>query len=141
MGLSFKPLQWLTNTGPGNLVILISLLLIFIAGPAWFSLTHLNGSWWALTQVLPPLAAVCVMMGMRYGSPLNWWSPYFGTMMTVNFDKLSDRERAGEYPEAIQNEIAQWVANCSKGRYIKINPYRYQFLRKGDAMMFKLAWG
>jgi len=48
---------------------------------------------------------------------------------------------AGEDHNELTDEIAQWVKTCTKGSYIRINPYRYRFRRKGDAAMFKLAWG
>lgn len=82
-----------------------------------------------------------LFMYLKYGSPLNWWSPYFGHDVMANKRKIGEREQSGESSHAIQGEIETWVANCAKGRWVKINPYRYRFLRKGDAAFFKLAWG
>jgi hypothetical protein len=80
-------------------------------------------------------------MFMKQRNPKLWWSVFYGTVITADTPKLANREIAGESPEDIRKEIAEWVASCSKAGYIKINPYRYKFRRKGDAAMFKLAWG
>lgn len=82
-----------------------------------------------------------LFMYLNCGSPLNWWSPYFGHDITANKRKIGEREQSGESSHSIQNEIEAWVKNCAKGRWVKINPYRYRFFRKGDAAFFKLAWG
>lgn len=80
-------------------------------------------------------------MFMKYGSPLNWWQPFFGHDIKVNQDKIAEREAQGECSYAMQKEIFAWVEGCTKSRWARINPYKYRFLRKGDAAMFKLAWG
>jgi hypothetical protein len=74
------------------------------------------------------------------GRPDKWWVPFFGTVVRADMTRLQAREQAGEDSGEIQREIEKWVkATC---RYTeKINPYSYQFLRKKDAVMFKLAWG
>lgn len=120
---------------------MIGLLIISIGGPIYINYAEGGGSWWVLSQAVPPIATVSIIMGMKYGSPKNWWSPYFGHDVYVNKNKIAERERAGENPNEILKEIDAWVKNCAKGRSIQINGYRYRFLRKGDAAFFKLAWG
>ena len=94
-----------------------------------------------ILRVSQPLFIAAFVMWIQLGSPLNWWRPFFGTLMEANQSKLEAREKAGEDPGVIQMEILGWVENCTKGRWIKVNPYTYKFLKKGDAAMFKLAWG
>lgn len=88
-----------------------------------------------------PSLAFSLLFYCEYGSPTNWWKPFFGIAMTVNKDKIIRREQSGEDSASIQLEINDWVAKMAKSRYYRINPYTYKFLRKGDAMMFKLTWG
>lgn len=133
---SASPIQWLLTSDRGNLVMLLGFLVVIIIAPIAFFGSH---QWWA--QIFPPLFGVSAVMGVKYGSPMNWWVPYFGKTMFANMTKLADREHAGEDGAAIQREIEDWVKNCTKGRSWKVNSYAYRFLRKGDAAFFKLAWG
>lgn len=93
-----------------------------------------------IIKMVGPLLVVLWGFYSFFGGPLNWWVPFFGLDMKANKDKIGLREQKGEDSQAIQTEIAQWVAGMSKGRYYKVNPYTYRFLRKADAMMFKLVW-
>lgn len=123
LGPSWAPLRWLTNTGAGNFVLSISVLLLVSLSPAVFLLRDGLTPYMFVPGAIV-IASACMALFMRFGSPLNWWYPYFGTRMKANAKK-----------------IAEWVKTCSKSRWYKENPYTYVFLRKGDAMMFKLAWG
>ena len=71
------------------------------------------------------------------GHPRNWWVPFGGVTMTIDVDQYI---KDGKDPEALAPEIEDWVKNMVKGRYYKVNPYRYIFLHRRDAAMFKLAW-
>lgn len=88
-----------------------------------------------------PFVLFLTGMFMKQKNPMLWWSVFWGTEIIANTEKLAAREVAGETSDSIRKEIAEWVDNCSKAGYIKINPYRYKFRRKGDAAMFKLVWG
>lgn len=100
-----------------------------------------NDIWWQMSKLAPPLQVWLIFMYARYGSMTNWWAMMTGYDVKVNRDKISDQERQGESAEAIRHSIAHWADNCAKGRWVIVNPYRYRFLRKGDAAFFKLAWG
>jgi len=94
-----------------------------------------------ILKIIQPIILVSIAMAIQLGSPLNWWRPFFGTIMEANRAKISLRELAGEKAEDIQNEIQSWVGHMSKSRYYRLNSYSYKFLRKRDAAMFKLVWG
>ena len=141
LGPSWAPLRWLTNTGPGNFVLLLGFLILIIGLPVLFGILNGNTALFGLAPALPVSVGVVIAMTMKCGNPLNWWSPFFGHDMDVNTVKIAEREQAGENPNEILKEIDAWVKNCTKGRYVQVNGFRYRFLRKGDAAFFKLAWG
>lgn len=72
------------------------------------------------------------------GHPRNWWRMYFGTYVSIG-----SSERAAEYPDsgAVDAAIAQWIKESGIGTHCKHGSYYYQFLRKKDAVHFKVAWG
>jgi hypothetical protein len=82
-------------------------------------------NYFTLLHALPPLAVTCFMFGMKWGDPRNWWIPFYGIQMHANTKKLAERERAGENPTDIQNEIRDWVASCTRSRSYKVNNYTY----------------
>lgn len=91
---------------------------------------------WCVT--LFPITIGLIGLVLHYGWPWNWWMAWEANIITADtdkFDYLSGLHRDYE------KEIAAWVKQMSKGRYRRINPFRYQFKRKQDAMAFKLAWG
>jgi hypothetical protein len=116
-------------------------LAVVVSIPVFIFITDQHTNYLTLLHVLPPLAVTCFMFSMKWGEPRNWWIPFYGIQMSANTKKLGERERAGEDPAAIQKEIRDWVASCTRSRSHRVNNYTYKFLRKGDAMMFKLAWG
>lgn len=132
MGPSWKPLRWLTCTGPGNLALIFAVLAII----AFVPLLKV-GAWWPAVSGFIAAAAI---MWFNYGNPLNWWQPFFGITMYADLPKIAAREQKGESGEEIQQELLGWVKTCTKGRWVMINPYAFRFLNKGDAAMFKLAW-
>lgn len=132
-----------TATGPtvGNAIILANILLV-LAGVAALISNMMNLTiWWALLHLFIMLVLFCGVFGIGIDTLLHWWSPFFGNDVHVNLKKITEREQAGESPDLIQSEIAEWVKSCAKGSWVAINPYRYRFLSKGDAAFFKLAWG
>ena len=141
LGPSWGPLRWLTNTGPGNFALLSSILVILLGAPVAFAMLRGDSWYLGLSSAVPVLMGAIVGMSLKCGHPLNWWTPFFGHTVTANTDRLALREQNGESSAAIQAEIQAWVDNCAKGRSWKVNPYRFKFIRKGDAAFFKLAWG
>lgn len=136
-----RPVHWLGSTPSGNLALLLGVLLFLCSIPLVLGIYGAKSPWLIALKVMQPLGICAFVMWLQLGSPLNWWRPFFGTTMHANKDKLALREQEGESPEAIQSEILAWVEGCAKGRWIKVNPYSYKFLRRGDAAFFKLAWG
>lgn len=87
-----------------------------------------------------PVAAfsmLAIIFYSMYGNPLNWWVVFTGIEMKINTEQYINR---GENMEELKVEIESWVKQMSKGRYYKVNPYKYLFLRKRDAAAFKLVW-
>lgn len=125
----------------GNFVLLMSILLTLSGVPLLSGLAKHDKGWLIAIRVVQPILICSFIMFSQLGSPLNWWRPFFGTLQEANRERLAERERQGEEPEKIQVEIERWVLTSAKGRFIRVNPYTYKFLRKGDAMFFKLAWG
>lgn len=87
-----------------------------------------------------PFILFFVSLFLKQRNPMKWWSIFTGTIITVDTKKLLEREMANG-ADFVTAEIQQWVQTCSKSGYVKINPYRYKFRRKRDAVMFKLVWG
>ena len=92
------------------------------------------------SYLLPGLIIIPNMM-RSYGSPLNWWADFFGTVVNVNRDRITTREQSGEHPDKIAAEIKDWTRDCIKGSWYPVNQYSFKFLWKRDAVMFKLRWG
>ena len=137
---SFK--QWSREEEAGPLV---SCAFAILAGTwtAVFLGFIVKGSW-----TIPGLFILCLPAAIVIGgllskeiNPLKWWAQFYGFEQKVKMDKIAGREQTGESSDDIQKEIEAWVKNCCKHGYVKYNPYYYRFRRKGDAAMFKLAWG
>lgn len=82
-----------------------------------------------------------------YGHPRNWWVSYFGGTVHIDTFKLI-RQRGFGYLDsvdsrwaALDEEIDQWMEEVSIKRYYRHWSGHYQFLRKKDAVYFKLFWG
>lgn len=136
-----RPFYWLGNTPAGNLALLLGILAFLMAVPLCMGLYGAGSLPVLILKSSQPVFISAFVMWLQLGSPLNWWRPFFGTTMEADRKKLEVREKNGEQPDVIQKEIEGWVENCTKGRWVKLNPYTYKFLRKGDAAFFKLAWG
>jgi len=137
---SFK--QWVDEEQGGPLLVCGLVLALGIYLPLLVS--YLSSGKFSSTDygsLLVPPSIFLVGMFMHNKNPLLWWASFSGTEMIADTKKIAAREMAGEDHNELTDEIAQWVKTCTKGSYIRINPYRYRFRRKGDAAMFKLAWG
>lgn len=94
--------------------------------------------WWAF--FLPTLT-ILFLLTLDNGNPLRWWALFTGVEIKVDLDKIS-REEAIHGFDSMRPKIQEWLKETTpKYQYIMINPYRYKFLRKRHAAMFKLAWG
>lgn len=81
---------------------------------------------------------VAFMLFQNVGSPKNWWAPFFGTTVTINEMKTCKSAAEGDQ---LARDLAAWIKEMNiKGVY-KENAFRYTFLRRKHATMFKLAWG
>lgn len=136
-----NPWSWLTETQSGLLLVVLMIILGPLIGTAFANRHDLSLDGHTIFKALFGALAVMVVMYAQLGSPLNWWHPFFGHVMTVNKDKIARREQAGETAGAVQQEIRDWVKEMAKTAYYEQNPYSYKFLKKADAAMFKLAWG
>lgn len=134
-----NPLRWLTETNHGTFVLWIMVTPLLVALP-WLTYDGKTAMWLLVVQASTPVLFMALMLWSQFGSPVNWWVPFFGTRIKVNKTKIIQREQKGESSDAIHAEIAQWVKGMTRSSYMR-NPYEYQFLRKKDAAMFKLAWG
>jgi hypothetical protein len=95
------------------------------------------GFWgnWGIFAIGPTI--LCVQLGSRYGSPLNWWVEGWGT--TVWTEKRF-RDSKQEFKPWC-DEINEWLKTTRTRPYYQMNDFSYVFLRKRHAAMFKLAWG
>ena len=81
---------------------------------------------------------IAVMLAKEVGHPKNWWAPFFGTTITI--DEMKKIKNATE-GDQLARDMAKWVKEMNiKGVY-KENAFRYTFLHRKHAAMFKLAWG
>lgn len=137
-----RAFHWLMSSGPGNLVLYISM---FVIAGGVIILCHDGrdlSSWAGLIAVF---ALSCMIFSMQYGSPMNWWQPFFGTDIVIDPDdhikKRTNLLNISAFGIADFNgEVDSWLKDSGIKRYARINHRRYRFLYKKDAARFKLAW-
>ena len=132
--------DWLFTSGQGRLLIFLSLfpgLGLVIT----FLVYQRSGQIRIEPVELLPALIFIPNLVRGYGSPLNWWADFFGTVVNVNLDRITLREQSGEHPDKIAAEIKAWTRDCIKGSWYLVNQYSFKFLRKRDAVLFKLRWG
>ena len=135
------PFLWMTETPKGSFfAVCVSVVGMTMMGASALIIDH-DVSAIDIVGIVWPSSLAAVILGLLYGSPLNWWKPFFGLEMEANKLKLAERETKGESSETIQKEIKDWVKEMTSSRWIEINPYTYKFLKKSDAVIFKLTWG
>lgn len=66
-------------------------------------------------------------------NPLNWWKLFLGVVVDADPAKMPKGTK--------DRDIQAWVKTSTKGPHVRINSNRYLFLKKKDAMIFKLTWG
>lgn len=94
--------------------------------------------WW-MAFLLP--VSMMSFLVVDFGNPLRWWHLFTGIEIRVDLDKISREESVHGF-DSMRPKIQEWLEETTpKYQYIMINPYRYKFLRKRHAAMFKLAWG
>lgn len=81
---------------------------------------------------------MAIFLAEAYGRPRYWWAYWFGTTLTVSPKKF-ERER-GVDTDRLARELEDWFETTNLKGVFKHNAFKYQFLRKKDASMFKLAW-
>jgi hypothetical protein len=79
-------------------------------------------------------------VGWRYGrGNFTGWIPYwFGT--TIQLSRGSERIAEFANDEEIDKGIAEWLRLSGVRWYERTGTLNYQFLRKKDAVQFKLTW-
>lgn len=128
-------LNQLLTSRRSDLWVLLIMESIFTTG---LLLNHHRGQLSCLVLTLAPIAILTGLFS-NFGSPKNWWAAYFGTTMTVNTDRFE-----GQYVgkgDILREDVANWLRESNIKPYYKQNAFRYVFLRKKHAVMFKLAWG
>jgi hypothetical protein len=71
------------------------------------------------------------------GHPRTWWQVWFGTDVNIDTNKYKD-----DYTDAdgLANAIDEWMTVSGIKHWQRIWLGTYRFLRKKDAVRFKLAW-
>lgn len=128
-------MMWLGGTGHGNFFLAIVVILAIGLPPVIASITSGIFQLSAFSGLAATACVSMMLMTINCGSPKNWWTPFFGIEMVVNLSKITQMNDS-----TIRKEISDWVEIMSSGPYIKINDFKYKFLRKRDAVAFKLAW-
>jgi hypothetical protein len=83
--------------------------------------------------IVPTVLQILTFFMLISKNPLEWWGPFIGIEVTAGpFIDKADNVTA--------REINDWVRESIKGPYIGVSGLTYKFLRKKDAMMFKLVW-
>jgi len=117
---------------------LFHMVWILFAITVIFFLVPKQDYWWF---TFLPFAIVIIGLMLSHGNPLRWWSPFLGIEVKVNLGRISQEEAIHGF-DSMRPKIESWLKETTpKYQYVMINPYRYRFLRKKHAVMFKLAWG
>lgn len=134
------PILWLVESPFGNLVAELSILIYLTCLIAFYALDDSSLSILEAVALVAPTAGFLFYLIKCFGPPSKWWAPYFGHTIRVNRERVYEQESRGLSSE-VQEEIFQWVVTSSGRYWYRHNPYSYKFLRRRDAMLFKLAWG
>ena len=86
------------------------------------------------------LGAFALVFAIQYGhNPRKWWASMWGTEVALNYDlraNISYEERV-----KLVEDIETWTkTEIPRGDVVKVNPWRYHFRRKDQAMLFKMTW-
>lgn len=72
-------------------------------------------------------------------NPLRWWKAVSGTEIILDYS--SKTAMTVEERQNYLNEVEQWTkAELPSCDVVKVNPWRYHFRRKDQAMLFKITW-
>ena len=86
------------------------------------------------------LGAFAVVLAIHHGpNPRKWWAAMWGTEIALNHDLRANIS----YEERIKlvEDIETWTkTEIPRGDVVKVNPWRYHFRRKNQAMLFKMTW-
>lgn len=126
----------------GRLIVLGVFLFALIVniGLSTFSFIWLNTSILAFYPVGIAMAGFALVFFFNSGYNVrHWWKSVWGTEIMFDFDAKRHLSHADRLK--FLEEAEAWVkSEIPKGDAIKINPWRYHFRRKSQAMMFKLTW-
>lgn len=86
------------------------------------------------------LGGFAVVFAIQHGpNPRTWWAAIWGTEVALNYDLRANIS----YEERIKlvQDIETWTkTEIPKDDVVKVNPWRYHFRRKDQAMLFKMTW-
>jgi hypothetical protein len=98
-----------------------------------------NG-WFSFSVLLIGLFVFALVFLFNQGpDPRKWWSAMWGTEILLDYNTktaltLEDRTK-------YMADMEAWVeTEIPKHDVVKVNPWRYHFRRKNQAMLFKMTW-
>lgn len=129
-------IEWLACTKNGRLVatIIFPLLVTTVFGLIFDSAN--------VDKFFSTFALSCLLLFLflMIWTRCRIWTPYFGHSAEANLNRI--RQMPIDQQIYIQGEIEVWVKDMvGFFSFHKVNQYRYLFLRKKDAMLFKITWG
>jgi hypothetical protein len=116
------------------------MMLVFEAVLVYSYISGTSSRWGLLVLTLPPFI-VALSLGNQFGPPKNWWAAYWGTTITVDPKKHVPASTTYKDTFRLEDQLADWLKQMRIRPVYKVNAFRYTFLRKKHAAMFKLAWG
>ena len=76
-----------------------------------------------------------IFLFKEYSAPKNWWAAFYGYDIEVS-------PRVGRaYNSDIHAQLQQWFLDNGDPEKFSLLRWKYRFLHRSDAVLFKMVWG